>query len=225
MFGGREWRGVSPADEWIAHRCAGAVTVVPTAAAYERPATLVDAATEVFGSLGCEVRAVPLLRRSDASRPEVLDALGGAEATYLVAGSPMHLRSVLASSPAGGAISARWNDGGVLCASGESAGALSAVMVDPRGGAFTVGLGLFDSIAVCGRLNTWSDERLHRTVELAAPDLTLVGIDDGTALVWDATGGASDGGAATGAWSVVGDGRVVCYRGGVEIGIADLDSL
>ena len=40
-------------------------------------------------------------------------------------------------------------------------------MVDPRGGAFTLGLGLVNGVAFVSESETWSLERLHRTLKLA----------------------------------------------------------
>jgi cyanophycinase len=54
-------------------------------------------------------------------------------------------------------------------------------MVDPRGGAFTLGLGLITRVAFVGEADQLSAERLHRTLELA--DTTVVCAPVGSALV------------------------------------------
>ena len=59
-------------------------------------------------------------------------------------------------------------------------------MIDPRGGAFTLGLGLVSGLALVTQAETWSPERLHRTRELA--DTPLVTLASGTALVRDGDG-------------------------------------
>ena len=53
---------------------------------------------------------------------------------------------------------------------------LSDPMVDPRGGAFTVGLGLVPRVAVVPHVDQWSPDRLHRTLDLAEndPQLTVL---------------------------------------------------
>ena len=57
--------------------------------------------------------------------------------------------------------------GGLVVAVGGSASAMCDPMVDPRGGAFTLGLGLVTGLAFVSEAETWSLERLHRTLKLA----------------------------------------------------------
>jgi cyanophycinase len=85
-------------------------------------------------------------------------------------------------------------------------------MVDPRGGAFTVGLGLLDGMAVVPNADTWSDERSHRTLQLAPKGLIVAAVDERTALVRDPTG----------SWRSEGAGAVVAYRDGEPIPLTDL---
>ena len=66
-------------------------------------------------------------------------------------------------------------------------------MVDTRGGAFTVGLGLVPGLAVIPRVNTWSHDKVQRTVELAPAGVAVVGVPEATALVRDGAGGAAKG--------------------------------
>ncbi len=54
-------------------------------------------------------------------------------------------------------------------------------MVDPRGGAFTLGLGLVTGLALVTEAETWSPERLHRTRDLANTSVAV--LRTGTALV------------------------------------------
>jgi cyanophycinase len=54
-------------------------------------------------------------------------------------------------------------------------------MTDPRGGAFTIGLGLIDGLAVATETETWTPERLHRTRDLA--DVPVAEVPTGAALV------------------------------------------
>jgi cyanophycinase len=64
-------------------------------------------------------------------------------------------------------------------------------MLDQRGGAFTLGLGLVRGMAVIPEAETWSEERLQRTLSLA--DTTVVELPTGSAVVghdgaWELTG-------------------------------------
>jgi len=60
--------------------------------------------------------------------------------------------------------------------------------VDPRGGAFTLGLGLLDHLAVVARADTWSEDKLHRTLQLTPAGLPLAEVDERTALIRDPDG-------------------------------------
>jgi cyanophycinase len=123
----------------------------------------------------------------------------------------MHLRSVLKDSPFYEAILEMHAAGGVLAGSGAGADVLCDPMVDPRGGAFTVGLGLVPGMAVIPRVNTWSHDKVHRTMELAPAGVVVAGIPEATALLHDESG-----------WRVAGVGEVVVYRDGK---VAGLDAL
>jgi cyanophycinase len=71
--------------------------------------------------------------------------------------------------------------GGLVAATGGSAAAMCDPMVDPRGGAFTLGLGLIDGVALVTEAETWSTDRLHRTLKLA--NTPIVELPSGSALV------------------------------------------
>jgi cyanophycinase len=183
----------------------GEVAVLPTAAAYEHPAREVDAATTWFESLGGTVRGVPVLTRPDALAAEHVDAVAGARFLYLCGGSSMHLRSVLKDSPVWDALVAAWQGGAVLAASSGAARVLCDPMVDPRGGAFAVGLGLIPGLAVIPHHDHWSKEKAHRTIQLAPKGLPIAGIDDRTALIRDPDG----------SWRTEGAGEVAIFVDGV----------
>ena len=191
---------------------ASEVLVVPTAAAYEHPQRLVDAAAGWFDRLGVPARGLDLLARPDSSKPDVVEALAASRFTYLVGGSPLHLRAVIKDSPAWDAIEAAWLAGGVLAGSSAGAMVLCDPMVDPRGGAFTLGLGLLPGVAVIPAHNHWSEDAAHRTRKMSPPELVLAGIDESTALIRDPDG----------AWRAEGAGEVVLFLGGDP---ADLGAL
>jgi cyanophycinase len=74
-------------------------------------------------------------------------------------------------------------------------------MIDPRGGAFTVGLGLVRGLTVFPHFDTAADHQRARTLELRPQDVTLVGVDESTAVVRDRDG----------SWSAIGDGAVTIF--------------
>jgi cyanophycinase len=77
-------------------------------------------------------------------------------------------------------------------------------MVDPRGGALTLGLGLIDAMAVIPHHDTWSEDKAKRTLRIAPSGLPVAGVDERTALVRDGAG----------SWSVAGVGTAVVYVDG-----------
>ena len=78
--------------------------------------------------------------------------------------------------------------GAVLAASGAGAMVMCDPAVDPRGGAFTLGLGLIPQLAVVPRADTWSEDKLHRTLQLTPAGVPLVEVDERTALIRDGDG-------------------------------------
>jgi cyanophycinase len=191
---------------------ASEVLIVPTAAAYEHPQRLVDAAAGWFDRLGVPAKGLDLLARPDSSSPAVVEALAASRFTYLVGGSPLHLRAVIKDSPAWDAIEAAWRAGGVLAGSSAGAMVLCDPMVDPRGGAFTLGLGLLPGVAVIPAHDHWSEDAAHRTRKMSPASLVLVGIDERTALIRDPDG----------SWHSEGAGETVVFVGGKP---ADLSAL
>jgi cyanophycinase len=185
------------------------VTVIPTAAAYEHPDRAVETAAAYFDGLGGKVRALSVLTRPDALVDEHAAAVRDARFLYLPGGSPMHLRSVLKESPLWDAIVAAWHDGAVLAGSSAGAMVLCDPMVDPRGGAFTLGLGLVAQVAVIPHHDHWSEEKAKRTLELAPKGLPIVGIDERTALIRDPDG----------TWRTDGVGEVVVFADGEPAGL------
>ena len=99
-----------------------------------------------------------MLRRPDALDPANVDVLRDAAFVYLVGESPMHVRSVLKDTPAWDAIVAAWDGGAVLAGSVAGAMVCCDPMVDPRGGAFTLGLGLLANLAVIPEFDLWSED-------------------------------------------------------------------
>ena len=198
LVGGGEWRDGCDFDrDLLAASASDEVVVLPTAAAYEHPELAVQRATEWFAAAGATVRPVHAVDRAGAHDEANVAAVRDAAFVYLADGSPMHLRSVLMHSPLWDALVAAWQGGAVLAASGAGATVLCDPAVDPRGGAFTVGLGLLRGIAVVARADTWSEDKLHRTLQLTPPGVPLVEIDERTALIREPDGTWRSGGAGT----------------------------
>ncbi len=180
------------------------VLVLPTAAAFEHPERIVERATTHLGGLGATVTALPVLHRAEAEEKVYADAVRKARFVYLADGSPMHLRSVLKDSPLFDALGAAYRGGAVVAASGAGATVLCDPMVDPRGGAYTVGLGLVTDLAVFPYHGTAADHLRERSIDLLPSNALLAGIDEETALIREPGG----------TWRVAGAGTVTIYGGG-----------
>jgi cyanophycinase len=157
------------------------VVVLPTADAFEHPERLVAAAMNWGERLDVEVEALMVMRRGEAMEAGAAEVVRRARAIYLVGDQPLHLRSVLKNTPLWQAITEVMAEGGLVAATGGSAAAMCDPMVDPRGGAFTLGLGLVVGLALVTEAETWSADRLHRTLKLA--NTPLVELPSGAALV------------------------------------------
>jgi cyanophycinase len=186
---------------------AAEAVVVPTARAFEHPDRAIEAAAKWFAGLGVEVRGLRVLRRADAEEAEVAAVARAARLLYITDGSPLHLRSVLKDSALFEAIRDAYEAGAVLAASGAGATVVCDPMVDPRGGAYTVGLGLVRGLAVFPYHGTAADHLRERSIELLPPGARLAGVDERTALVRDPDG----------SWRAAGAGAVTLYsRAGEE---------
>jgi cyanophycinase len=168
------------------------VVMLPTADAFEQPATLVATATSWAQRLGVDIEALMVLQRHDADDDGAAAAIDAARAVYLAGDSSMHLRSVLKDTAVFAALRRVLGRGGLVAAIGPSAAALSDPMFDVRGGAFTLGLGLATGVAVIPESERWSEEALARTRSLATTP--VIALPTGAAAV-----------SRGGRWQLVGD--------------------
>ena len=203
LVGGGEWREGCRGFDAELLEAAGAdeVLVLPSAAAFEHPERVGERAAAYFESMGAKVRAPLVLRRADAEEPKLAATVRKAKFVYVADGSPLHLRSVLKGSALYEAILAAYHGGAVVAASGAGATLLCDPMVDPRGGAYTVGLGMIADLAVFPYHGTAADHLRERSIDLLPLSATLVGIDEETALIRDPEG----------TWRVAGAGKVTVY--------------
>ena len=213
LVGGDEWGDRCSFDaDLLAASGGDEVVVLPTAAAYEHPDRAVARATRWFGTLGGRVRGLGVLARPDAMDEANAAVVAGARFVYLSGGSPLHLRSVLKETPVWEAVVGVWEAGGVVAGSSAGAMAMADPMVDPRGGAFTVGLGLLENVAVLAHAAPdWADTH-RRTLDLLDDGVALVAIPEQTALIRTADG----------TWQEAGAGSVTVWRDGGPVGLEGL---
>jgi cyanophycinase len=208
LVGGDEWtEPCSTFDTRLLELAATKeVLVLSTAAAFEHPDRAVARATNYFDGLGARVTGLPVLNRRDAEADANVSAVRVARFVYIADGSPLHLRSVLKGSAFYEALVYAYGRGAVIAASGAGATVLGDPMVDPRGGAYTVGLGLVPGLAIFPYHGRAADHLRERSVDLLARDAVLVGVDEQTALVRTADG----------PWEVMGAGGATVYRKGAK---------
>jgi len=210
LVGGDEWQPGCEAFDAELLRASGAteVLVLPTAAAYEHPDKAVANAQAWFASLGGGARGLMVLGRADAEDEANAAQVRQSRFVYLGGGSAMHLRSVLKASAVWAALLEAWRGGAVVAGSSAGAMVLTDPMVDPRGGALTVGLGMVEQLAVIPHFGNENAEKVHRSIALAAPGLPVVGVPERTALVRDPDGG----------WRQAGEGTVQVFVSGEPAG-------
>jgi cyanophycinase len=213
LVGGSEFgSGCTFDQELVKAVDAQEVVIIPAAGAFENRAAPLEAAAAHFEPMGVSTRVLDVYTRSDAVDDSKLAAIADARMIYLLDGSPMHLRSVLKDSVLWDAVVASWRSGAALAGSGSGGDVLCDHMVDSRGGAFTVGLALVTALAMIPRYDSWSADKVRRTVRLAPPSLAVVGIDEQTALISPPDG----------SWTVAGAGTVEVFEGGEPATIASL---
>jgi cyanophycinase len=193
LVGGSEWTEGCTFDPGLLAASGGSdVLVLPTAAAYQHPERVVLGAAEWFEPLGGQVEGLMVLDRASANDPGMAAVVRAARFIYIAGGSPLHLKSVLKGSATFEALREAWAGGAVVAGSAAGAMVLTDPMVDPRGGALTVGLGLVDQLAVVPHFGDGTDDvhgqKLQRTVALAPDGLPVVGLPERTALVRDSDG-------------------------------------
>ncbi|MGD0084421.1 MAG: Type 1 glutamine amidotransferase-like domain-containing protein [Acidimicrobiales bacterium] len=213
LVGGAEWQAGCEFDAELLKRSGGTdVVVLPTAAAYEHPERAVATAQAWFEALGGAATGLMVLSHADACREENADAVRRAGFVYLSGGSPLHLRSVLKGSAVLEALGEAWRRGAVVAGSSAGAMVLCDPMVDPRGGAFTVGLGLVEQMAVVPHHDSGAGRHLWRILELAPGGVPVAGIPERTALLREPDG----------TWRSTGQGEVTVYLDGRQGSLADL---
>lgn len=219
LVGGAEFQAGNFFDEqFIKAADAEEVLVLPTAAAYLDRSQIQKQAQEWFYNFGAQAKVLDVYSRADALSADNAAVVREARMIYVVGGSPMHLRSVMMRSAVWDALEAAWADGATLVGSGAGSDVMFDAMVDPRGGAFTLGLGLLHNLTFIPRYNLWSRDKVRRTVQLASPDLPVVGVAQQAALIAEISEGEI-------AWSTVGQAEVVVFLNGKPADLSVLPDL
>ena len=179
LQGGAPFVGNDELDRRLVQGLRGPVAVLPTADAFEGPEKMIEAARAWGERLGVQVQAVEVYSRASAMEQAHADALRSAAAVWVVGDSPIHLRTCIKDTPVFEALA--WQAAnGLLVAVAGSAAAMCDPMVDPRGGAYALGLGLVTKIALISESEQWPKDRLQRSLDLA--NTAVVEVPTGSAL-------------------------------------------
>ena len=157
------------------------VVVLPTADAFERPEVLIAAGMSWAERLEIDIDVLMVMSRPEAMDAGAADVVRSARAVWLVGDNPIHLRSVVKDTPVWEALLAVLAAGGVVVGAGPSASALCDPMIDPRGGALALGLGLVKGLALVSQSETVTADRQARARKLA--NVPLVFLPSSSALV------------------------------------------
>lgn len=207
LNGGDEFRpGNETQDrELVAAAGPGVAYVVATAARRQHPEMAVATARRWFAGLGLELRELPVYTRTDANSAELAAEAATAGLVYLTGGDPGLLAQTLRGSRVWAAVVDAWRGGAALA--GSSAGAMALcewtlVMARwPRHHERRLedALDLVPGTAVLPHYETMGS---RWSVEQRPDGMTLLGIDERTAAVWDGAG-----------WHAAGAGAVTVIAG------------
>jgi len=178
LQGGGPFTANDEFDAQILSAHPGYVAILPTAEAFENPDDLVQSSVAWAKRLGITTKLCAVYSRADAREESFATIISQASVVYVVGDSPIHLRSTLKDTIVFDAIAAH----SCVVATAGSAAAMCDPMVDPRGGAFALGLGLVSGVAAITESEKWPDERLQRTLSLA--NTSVAEIPTGAALMY-----------------------------------------
>lgn len=199
---------------------------IPTAAAPEGAESLdrwAALGAEQAQRLGVQAIELRVVDRATAEDPTLAGQVAGAGLVYLSGGNPPYCASTLRGSAVWTAVRQAWRDGAALAGCSAGAMALTGWVPDLRHPmtAADPGLGVVPLLRVIphfDRLTSWMPDLVTRFLARSPHDVTVLGIDETTALVW-----------REGSWTVYGEQAVhvltgrggTRYEAGAELSLAD----
>lgn len=164
---------------------------IPTAASAEGAERLgywIDLGRAQAQRLGVEAVPLVITNRTEADDPAIAAQIAGAGLIYLSGGDPGLLADTLRGTAAWDAIVAAWHGGAALAGCSAGAMAMASHIPDfrhPRGDG-RAGLGLLPKLQVIphfDKMGRWIPDFLSRAFLKPRDGVTLVGLDEETALV------------------------------------------
>ena len=197
----------------------GSVAVVTLAAAYRRADALESRIGAWAGELSVEHTVVKAVRRSDSLDPAVAEPIAGCDGVLVLDGSPAHFVGAAKATPLLEAIVEAHRRGADVVWSGATAAAVCASMVDDRGGALTVGLGLYGGIVVAAGWESWPRDRRRRLRSMVGESALFMALESGAAVQSTASPQELVTSSSPGNWTVLG-GTVEARQGGGPVTLA-----
>lgn len=211
---GEYLRQMEDVDQLLLEQVGGAsarVVVLATAAGLEPPVSpqrWTRMGVEHFARLGARAEPVGILVRDDAFDPQWLPLLEAADFIYFSGGSPQHLIETMETTPAWDVIRARHAAGAALAGCSAGAMAFGALTLEPRtlwrrGSGDGEPPNWYPALRLLGRaivlphFDRMAGRMGRETLALLAASvpagLTLIGVDEDTALVRIHDAAPSDG--------------------------------
>jgi cyanophycinase len=151
------------------------VVILPTAAAFIGATEAAIDLSMLFEPSGARVEALMHLDRSSSDEAYFAQRVREAHVVVLSDGSPLHAKSVWRQTPIGEAL----RDAPLLVTVGSVSSVLFGTMIDPRGGAPTMGLGYREGLVVT---TSAGEEQLSRTRTLLGGEIILAVLGDSGVL-------------------------------------------
>jgi len=208
LEGGREFNaGMAAADERAMAVCGGQaqpVRIIPAAAAPDgNHARAAANGVSWFQGLGAtDVRAVAIIDRASADRPDLAREIERARLVFVLGGFTRYLAETISESMAWQAMVSAYRDGAVIGGSSAGAMVLCEHYFDPNSGNVLPGLNLLPKMCVLPHHDTFGKDWAPRLTRLLPASL-LIGIDEETGLLNDGPDGQ---------WTVYGKGAVTVYE-------------
>lgn len=197
----------------------GSVAVVTLAAAYRRPDAVVARIGAWAAELSVEHTVVRAVRRSDSLDPAVAEPIAGCDGVLVLDGSPAHFVGAAKATPLLEAIVEAHRRGADVVWAGATAAAVCASMVDDRGGALTVGLGLHGGIVVATGWENWPRDRRRRLRGMVGDSALFMALPSGAAVQSTASPRELESSSRPEDWTVLG-GTVEARQGGSPVSLA-----
>jgi len=210
LAGGAEFGGQMAVADRLAIDLAGGpaapITIVPTAAAPDNNHRRAgENGVNWFKNQGsANVSTLPLVDRTSADDPVIVETLGRAGLIYLLGGFPRHLAQSLRGSRSWQAMVSAHRAGAVIAGSSAGAMVLCDYYYDPGTSQVVQGLALIRGLCILPHHDTFGQTWAANLIKLL-PNSILLGIDEETAAICR----ISDG------WgSVHGKGKLTLYNNG-----------